>query len=299
MDLAAALRAFVRSVERGSMTAAATDLGVSQPAVSKLLRNLENHVGAKLVERGARVLRLTPQGAALYEAAGGGLALIDAAIEGVRGDGGAIEGRLRLHGPACIGERHLHGLVMQFQDRHPRVRVELFLDNHPIDLVQENVDLALRMERPADRRLVMRRIGYSRRILVASPDYLARHGPVRRCEELSEADVIVTNASLRGDALPLRRGKERTAIPLRPKLTTNNAQVLLDALKAGRGVGTAQLLLVAEDLAQGRLVRVLPDYEIEPTEFFLVYPSSKYLRPTVRAFIDFAAPALRRIEGIF
>jgi DNA-binding transcriptional LysR family regulator len=299
MDLAAALRAFVRSVERGSMTAAAADLGVSQPAVSKLLRNLESHVGAKLVERGARALRPTPQGLALYEAAGGALAAIDAAIEGLRSDGGAIEGRLRLHGPACIGERHLHALATQFQDRYPGVSIELSLDNRPVDLIRENFDLALRMERPTDQRLVMRRIGYSRRVLVAAPAYLARRGPAPGYEALAGHDLVVTDASLHGGALLLRRGKEKICIPVRPKLTTNNAQVLLDALKAGRGIGTTQLLLVAEDLAAGRLLRVLPDWEIEPTEFFLVYPSTKYLRPTVRAFVDFVAPALRRVEGIF
>ena len=88
-------------------------------------------------------------------------------------------------------------------------------------------------------------------------------------------------------------------ISVRPKLTTNNAQVLVDALTTGRGVGTAQVLLVSDELKEGRLIRVLPEYEVEPTELFLVYPSSKFLRPAVRAFVDFAVPALRRIDGIF
>jgi DNA-binding transcriptional LysR family regulator len=299
MDLAAALRAFIRIVERGSMTAAASDLGISQPAVSKLLRNLESHAGARLIERNPRAMRPTPQGAALYEAAAGALAAIDAAMEGVRRDAGAIEGVLRLHGPACVGERHLHRIVMEFQDRHPAVAIELALDNRSVDLIHENIDLSLSMGRPTDRSLVVRRIGASRRILVAAPDYLARRGPVRSCEELSGRDILTTNASLRGGALPLLKGRERTMVPVRPRLTTNNAQVLVDALKAGRGVATAQVLLVSDELKDGRLIRVLPDYEIEPMEFFLVYPSAKFLRPTVRAFVDFAVPALRRIDGIF
>jgi DNA-binding transcriptional LysR family regulator len=116
---------------------------------------------------------------------------------------------------------------------------------------------------------------------------------------LTRRDIIVTDASLSGGTLFLRRGRQRTEVPVRPKLTTNNAQVLVDALKAGKGVGTTQVLLVADELKSGALVRVLPEYEIEPTEFFLVYPSSKFLRPIVRAFVDFAAPALQRIEGVY
>ena len=299
MDLATALRAFVRIVERGSMTAAATDLGVSQPAVSKLLRNLEAHAGARLIERNSRALRPTAQGLSLYEAAGGALAVIDAALEGVRSDVAAIGGSLRLHGPACIGEGHLHRIVTNFQDRYPAVTVELIIENRSVDLIHENVDLALRMGPPADQNTIVRRIGFSRRILVASPAYLCRRGRVSACEDLNGHDIVATNASLLGGILPLRRGDQKIEVSVRPKLITNNAQVLIDALKAGKGVGTTQVLLVADELKSGALIRVLPEYEIEPTEFFLVYPSSKFLRPTVRAFIDFAVPALQCIEGIY
>lgn len=299
MDLATALRAFVRIVERGSMTAAATDLGVSQPAVSKLLRNLEAHAGARLIERNSRALRPTAQGLSLYEAAGGALAVIDAALEGVRSDVAAIGGSLRLHGPACIGEGHLHRIVADFQDRYPAVTVELIIENRSVDLIHENVDLALRMGPPADQNTIVRRIGFSRRILVASPAYLCRRGRVSACEDLNGHDIVATNASLLGGTLPLRRGDQKIEVSVRPKLITNNAQVLIDALKAGKGVGTTQVLLVADELKSGALIRVLPEYEIEPTEFFLVYPSSKFLRPTVRAFIDFAVPALQCIEGIY
>jgi len=299
MDLATALRAFVRIVERGSMTAAASDLGVSQPAVSKLLRNLEAHAGARLIERNSRALRPTAQGLSLYEAAGGALAVIDAALEGVRSDVAAIGGSLRLHGPACIGEGHLHRIVANFQDRYPAVAVELILENRSVDLIHENVDLALQMGPPADQITIVRRIGFSRRILVASPAYLCRRGRVSACEDLNGHDIVVTNASLLGGALLLCKGDQKIEVSVRPKLMTNNAQVLINALKTGKGVGTTQVLLVADELKSGALIRVLPEYEIEPTEFFLVYPSSKFLRPTVRAFIDFAVPALQCIEGIY
>lgn len=105
--------------------------------------------------------------------------------------------------------------------------------------------------------------------------------------------------SSRGRAFAFCKGDQKIEVSVRPKLITNNAQVLINALKTGKGVGTTQVLLVADELKSGALIRVLPEYEIEPTEFFLVYPSSKFLRPTVRAFIDFAVPALQCIEGIY
>ena len=282
------------------MTAAASDLGISQPAVSKLLRNLEAHTGARLLERSSRAMRPTAQGLVLYKASGGALSAIDAAIETVRNDVGTINGGLRLHGPACVGERHLHRIVMNFQDKYPAVAIDLTLENRSVDLIHENVDLAVRMGRPTDQNLIVRRIGFSKRILVASPDYLARRGPVRNCRNLCDHDIIVTNASLaRAGILSLCKGDTTAEILVQPKLTTNNAQVLVDALKAGRGIGTAQVLLVAEELKDGQLIRVLPEYEVRPTELFVVYPSSKFLRPAVRAFVDFAVPALRRINGIF
>jgi DNA-binding transcriptional LysR family regulator len=299
MDLAAALRAFVRIVERGSMTAAAADLGVTQPAVSKLLRNLEAHAGARLIERNPRAMRPTPEGRALYEAAGGALATLDAALESLRGTSGALSGRLRLHGPACVGERHLARILMDFQDAHPGVEADLVLENRAADLIHENYDLALRMGRPAESGLVLRRIGFSRRILVAAPAYLSRRGAPAGPHDLCAHDLIVTDASLRAGALFLRQGEARIEIAARPRLSTNNAQVLLEAALSGRGVATAQMLLAAEHLQRGHLVRVLPDCEIEPTELFLVYPCAKFLRPLVRAFIDFAAPRLRAIEGVF
>lgn len=299
MDLTAALRALVRTIERGSITAAARDLGVSQPAVSKLLRNLEAHAGACLLERTARAVRPTPQGLALYEASGTSLAAIDAALEAVRRDMGAISGPLRLHGPVCLGESHLHQIVMAFQTRHPAVSVDLTLENRGVDLVHENIDVAVRIGRPQDQSHILRRIGVIRRILVAAPDYLNRRGAIRRCQALSSLEVIVTDAVLsRQGTLTLCKRGIATEIPITPILRTNNAQVLIAALVAGRGVGPVQLPLVTQELRTGRLIRVLPQYEVKPSELYITYPTARFLRPAVRAFIDFAAPALKAIEGI-
>ena len=299
MDIAAALRAFVRTVERGSVTAAARDLSVSQPAVTKHLRNLERHVGARLLERSARMVRPTAQGKALYEASRGALATIDAALEGVRHEMGAIEGLLRVHAPSCIGARHLHPIALAFQECHPNVVIDLVLENRMIDLVYEGFDLALRYGRPDGQDLIVRRLGLVRRILVAAPRFLARSGPVETPARLSEIDIVTTPTLLSPrDVLPLRRGSESIDVPVRPIMRTNAAETIVATLLSGRAAGPVQQLLVSDELATGRLVRILPDYEVKPTEAFWTFPSVRFMRPVVRAFTDFAIPALRIVDGV-
>ncbi|MTD94028.1 LysR family transcriptional regulator [Hyphomicrobium sp. xq] len=299
MDVTAALRAFIRTIERGSITAAARDLGVSQPAVSKLIRNLEAHTGARLLERSSRAVKPTPIGLVLYEASGNSLATIDAALERVRSDMGEIKGTLRLHGPVCLGESHLQRIVMDFQRLHPGVAVELTLENRSVDLVHENIDLAVRIGRPTEQSYILRKIGLIRRILVAAPAYLSSRGALRNPRQLADHDVIVTDAVLsRQGMLALCKGGQQLAVPVSPILKTNNAQVLIAALIAGRGVGPVQLPLVTNELRTTQLVRALPQYEVRPSELYVVYPTSRFLRPAVRAFVDFAGPALKAIDGI-
>lgn len=299
MDVAAALRAFIRTVERGSITAAARDLGVSQPAISKLIRNLENHTGARLLERSSRSVRPTPIGLSLYEASGTSLATIDAALEAARRDMDEIKGTLRLHGPVCIGESHLHRIVLDFQRRYPAVSVELTLENRAVDLVHENLDVAVRIGRPKEPSYILRKVGLIKRIFVAAPEYIARHGPIRTPASLKNHDVVVTNAVLsRQGSINLVKGARSLSVAIDPVLKTNNARVLTATLLAARAIGPVQLPLVTTELAQGRLVRILPGYEVRPSELYIVYPTARFLRPAVRAFIDFAGPALQAIEGI-
>ncbi|MEP9351400.1 LysR family transcriptional regulator [Xanthobacter sp. KR7-225] len=300
MDIAAALRAFVRTVERGSMTAAARDLAVSQPGITKHLRNLERHVGARLLERSSRLVRPTPQGQALYEASREAIAAIDSALEGIRRDTGVIEGNLRIHAPSCIGAKHLHGIVMAFQRRFPSVTVDLVLDNREVDLIYENFDLAIIYGRSIGQELIIRRLGLIRRILVAAPDFLACHGPIETIERLSQVSIITSATFLAPpDVLPLRhRDGELVNVPVRTILRTNHAEVIAATLIAGHAAGSVQQFLVNDELRQGRLIRLLPEYEVKPTEAFLAYPSIRFMRPVVRAFTDFAIPALRSIDGV-
>lgn len=299
MDLTAALRAFVRTVERGSISAAARDLGVSQPAITKQLKNLEHHVGARLLERSTRVVRATPVGQNLFDSSRSALATIESALEGVSRDMGEIEGLLRIHAPSCIGAKHLHRIVTEFQDKFPRVTIDLFLEDRRVDIVYDNFDVALKYGRPDGQDLIVRRIGRVRRILVAAPRYLKRAGNIRTLEDLREAELITTAAVLTPrDSLKLVREGQTTEVTVTPVIRTNNAHVLESTLLSGRAAGPVQQLLVAKELAAGKLVRILPDYEVDSTDAYLAFPSVRHMRPSVRAFTDFIVPALRKLEGI-
>jgi DNA-binding transcriptional LysR family regulator len=272
MDLSLALRAFIRTVERGSVTAAAKDLGVSQPALTKHLRNLETHVGARLVERSSRIVRPTPLGLKLYEASQPALAAIEAALERVRRNMGLLEGLLRVHAPTCIGAKHLHAIVMEFQERHPTVSIDLVLEDRVVDLVFENYDLGIKYGRPDGQGLITRSLGRVRRILAASPAFLARHGPVDTLDRLAEIDLVTTAAVLSShETLFLQRCHEGAEVRVRATLRTNNASVIVNSLLSGRVAGPVQHLLVHDELEGGSLVRILPNYEVRSREIFMAY----------------------------
>jgi len=300
MDINTALKAFIRTVEKGSITAAARDLGISQPAVTKHLVNLERHVSARLLERSSRKVRPTVHGIELYEASRGAIASIDAALEGVRLNMGEIEGSLRIHAPSCIGAQHLHGMVLEFQDRHPGISVDLMLDDRTVDLIYENFDLTLRYGRIADQEVVARRIGWVQRILVAAPSYLQQVGHITSPDRLSELDLIstLTGFSSRNSMVLVTADAGTIEVPVRPVFKSNNSHVILNSLLLGRGVGAVQRNLVTGPLANGELVRVLPTYAVRSTEAFLAFPSTKFMRPVVRAFTEFVIAKLRAIEGI-
>jgi DNA-binding transcriptional LysR family regulator len=300
VDLTTALRAFIRTVERGSVTAAARDLGVSQPAITKHLRNLERQVGARLIERSARVVRPTSLGQTFYEATRTGLMTIDAAVECARHEMREVDGLLRVHAPTCIGAKHLHPIVLEFQRKYPLVSVDLVLEDRTVDLVYDNFDIGLKYGRPEGKDIVIRRLGTIRRILVAAPDFLAKVGPIESVERLNEVRVVTTAAVASAQKTLTLTHRDGTVIEAKVQevLRTNNPQVITNTLLGGHAAGPVQQLLILEELAAGKLVRILPEYEVKSNDVFWAYPSVRFMRPAVRAFTDFVVPALRATEGV-
>lgn len=265
--------------------------------VSRMLAALEARVGARLIERTTRRLSPTAAGRALAEQARRVLAEYEAAIGQARAGETALGGTLRVTAPRLFGRRHVTPLVSAFLAAHAGLRVELELNDRNVDLLEDGIDVAVRIGPLESSSLVRRQVGVVRRVTIASPAYLARRGRPRRPGELAAHDLVLVPAR---DGLMEWRfhaggAKRATLVRLAPRLVVNDNDAMLNAVRAGHGVGRALSYQVADDIAEGRLVRVLVDHEPPPLPVQLVIASAQHVPPRVRAFLDHAARPLSAI----
>ena len=289
MDRLEELAVFVAIVEAGSLAAAARRTNRSPAAATRALAGLEARVGGRLVARTTRRLAPTPAGLALAERARGLLAGYEAAVSGA-GEG-LVRGFVRVTAPVLFGRRHIAPVVASFLDAYPETQVELMLADRNVDLVEEGMDVALRIGTLAPSRLVARRVGQVRRILVASPAYLAAHGAPARPADLAAHDTI--HGLIRPGPREWMFGRSR--VRLAPRLIVNEVEAALIAARAGRGIARVLSYQAADDIAEGRLVRVLARYEPPPVPVHLVTPGADLRPARVSAFLDHAAMALRSL----
>ncbi|HMG23970.1 MAG TPA: LysR family transcriptional regulator [Kofleriaceae bacterium] len=296
MDRLDELAIFVAIVDEGSLAAAGRKLRRSPPAVTRALAALEERVGARLVERTTRRSRPTEAGRRLAEHARQVLAGYGDAVGEVAA--GPVRGVLRVTAPLVFGRRHVTPIVASFLDAYPGVRVDLVLSDRNLDLVGDGLDVALRIGQLADSGLVARRVGEVRRMLVASPSYLAGRAAVRAPRDLVRHDVVFT--ATRAGPVEWRFGGAAHArvVRLVPRLIVNEVDAALLAVRAGRGIARALSYQVADDLASGALVRLLPELEPPALPVQLVVPSARHLAPKARSFVDHAARALETLGVI-
>jgi DNA-binding transcriptional LysR family regulator len=287
-------------LDAGSLAAAARRLRRSPPAMTRSLAALEARVGVRLVQRTTR--RLTPTAAGLRLASRARQLLADyeqATRSEKEGKKDApLDGILRITAPSLFGRWHIVPLVASFLDAHPRVRVELVLTNRNLDLVEEGLDAAVRIGPLTESGLVARRVGQVRWVLIASPDYIARRGRPRTPRDLAKHDIVYEShrsSPMEWRFGPSGRGK---VVRISPRFMTTEIETVLIAVKAGRGIGRTLSYQVADDFGSGVLVRLLREFEPPPWPVHLVVPTSRYMPRSVRAFLDVAAPALRRLRAI-
>jgi DNA-binding transcriptional LysR family regulator len=296
MDRLQELAVLVAIADQGSLAAAARRLRRSAPAITRTLAMLENRVGARLVERTTRKLSLTDAGRVFAERSRALLSEYDTVIGGAADQ--PARGLVRVTAPLQFGRRHIAPLVTRFLDAYPETQVELVLNDRNLDLIEEGLDVAVRIGPLSDSSLLARRVGEVRRVVVASPDYLARRGTPSKPAELSAHDTIF--GTLRSGAFEWRFGtpKRPTAVRLSPRLLVNEVEAQLIAVRAGRGLARVLSYQVVDDLAAGRLIRVLEQYEPPPLPVQLVARSGSHMAPKVRAFLDYSAAALGKLRVI-
>jgi DNA-binding transcriptional LysR family regulator len=284
------LEAFVAVVEAGSITHAADRLGIAKSAVSRRLAALEERLGVELIRRTTRRLNLTDTGQSFYEQSSRILADLEEAESAAAQAHGELRGRLRVALPLSFGLKHMAGPISEFSRRHPKVTFDLDLNDRRIDLIEEGADIALRIARLDDSSLIARRLFDARTVLVASGDYLERHGRPRAPADLSSHRCLVYSNLPEPERW---RCRDEDGSPIdvivTPAMTASSGDFLCNMAADGHGIAMQPTFIAGPLVASGELVPLLTDFEWPVTPAYAVYPPTRHLSYRVRAFIDFLA----------
>jgi len=297
MDRMTSLRVFREVVESGSFVAAAERLGLSAPMASKHVAQLEKSLGARLLHRSSRHLSLTEAGTAWYEQSRRALDLLDAAEAAIGQTREAPRGQLKLSAPVWCATARFARVLADYRERYPEVLLDIHLENRKVDLAADGYDLALRATQEPSPALIARPLCRVPFFLAGTPEYLARMGgvPALPAEVARLGAIVPSYVAL--DHLALQ-GPGGRMFPLRltPVMRSDDTTLTLHAVRAGMGIAFMPGWLLEDDLAQGRLVRLLPDYAPHPVTLFAVYTSRQYMAPKLRTFIDFLGERLAALE---
>ncbi len=291
MDRIECMRAFVEAVRAGSFAAAARTLDVPRSKISKQVKDLEQALEVQLLMRTTRSLHLTEAGTTFYEDAQELLAALDEAEERARGTMG-IRGVVRCNVPVSFGIRVLGELVPRFLERYPDIELQVSLTDHLIDPVRGGFDVTIRIADLTDSSLAARRIMPAPRSLVASPGYLARHGMPQTPEDLADHAFINYGCLQSGITLQLTRGNEARRVRTHGPVMADNGDFLARMAEAGIGIALVPDFIVADAIADGTLLRVLPHWSAPPIAVHALFQQARSMPLRLRRFVDFLVEEL-------
>jgi DNA-binding transcriptional LysR family regulator len=283
------LIAFARTASLGSYTAAARDLSVSPSAVSKSVQRLEEHFGLKLFSRTTRSLTLTPEGHDIYEKALRVIKEIEEVEQAVVASRGEPSGTLKVTAPLPIGVHILAPALPMFRARYPKLAVDLRLGDQFSDIIEQGIDVAVRVGNLADSRLISRPLAPHRVCAFASPDYIACKGHPRSIDDLVNHECVNFRYQSTGQALrwPFRIGERLLEITPDASITIDVSDAVASALAAGGGVGISPTYVAAPLVRRGELVPVFPEYAVDHFMITALWPESRRGNPNVKAFVEF------------
>lgn len=288
MDRFNTLQSFIAVVETGSFSEAAERLSVGKSVVSRRVSALEERLGVRLLQRTTRRLSLTEAGRELYPQAARLLAELDEAEQSVSEGQQTLRGRLRLAAPLSFGLQHLGPALNAFAAKHPEVVLDLDLNDREVNLIEEGVDLAVRIGRLDDSALVAVPLAPVRFVLCASPDYLARHGKPRHPRELTRhMGLAYANVPDSQQWRFVGTGGEAFSVRVPTRMRANNGDVLIAAAVAGLGIVASPTFIAHRALQEGSLVPLLPSHRLPGTTAYLVYPSRRFLPQRIRTLVEF------------
>jgi len=288
MAVLGAIPVFVAVVENGGFSAAARKLGISKSAVSKRINHLEDHLGVRLLHRTTRKLSLTEAGERYLEHAAEALAAANQAEDAVTELQGEPQGQLRINAPMSFGRLHVAPLIPKFLKRYPKLQIDLVMDDRKVDLVAEGFDLSIRGGILPDSTLIARKLAPIHQVLCASPEYIERHGLPGTPEELTGHNCVLFSLSSDANKWTLIDADGSQSVLVSGSYQVNNSEALLEALRAGVGIGRLPTFVAGPDLKTGRLVKLFESWRIPDFTMYAVFPEREYLPAKVRVFLDFA-----------
>ena len=288
IDHASEMAAFVRVVDAKGFSAAAPALGLTPSAVSKLVSRLETRLGVRLLQRTTRALHLTEEGEAFFEQARRIVDEIETLESRIADRRGKPQGLLKVTTSLAFATHQLTPVLAEFLARHPAIQFALLPTDRVVDMVEEGVDIAIRIGRLADTSFMARRIGEDKRVICASPEYLARHGAPRRPEDLLRHQCILARERAYLNRWAFRIEGEIREIEVTGRLAVDEGDAQMQLALQGIGIVRLTRLTVAQAVRAGRLVSLLPDFSAEQAlPINAVYPHRRHLAPKVPAFVDF------------
>ncbi len=292
MDKFQEMRTFAAVVDAGSFVQAAETLGLSKPTVSRNVADLEQRLGVRLLQRTTRKLSLTDEGRTFYARCKAVLADVEGAEAEITSTAVAVRGLVRVNVPVTFGLLWLAPLWPQFLARYPEVELDVTLSDRVVDLVDEGYDLAVRIAHLPNSTLVSRKLGATRLVLCASPAYLERAGVPEHPTELPGHAVIGYSLLATGNQWEFVGRQGRVAVTVRPVMRTNSGDTCVAAARQGLGIVLQPSFMLADDLREGRLVELMPQYRATEFGIYAVYPTHAHLPRKLRAMIDFLAAEL-------
>jgi DNA-binding transcriptional LysR family regulator len=288
MDPSSDMAVFVRVANAGSMSAAGRALGMSPAMVSKRIARLEARLGVRLLHRTTRRLHLTEEGAAFHERSARILADIEESEAAVSGMRGAPRGTLRFTAGATFARLHLGPLFPEFLARYPEVKLEANFTDQVVDIVDQGLDLAIRIAELRDSSLVARKLAPNRSVVCAAPGYLKKFGAPRHPRDLADHRCIILAQTAGPKPVWNFQGKEGPiSVHVDGPIICNHGEVVRDAAIAGLGLAIKSTWDIGAELRAGRLKTVLDEYMLPAAHIYAVYPHSRHLSPKVRCFVDF------------
>jgi DNA-binding transcriptional LysR family regulator len=295
MDRIDAMRAFVVSVDRGSLASAARSLGHSSAAVTRAIARLEGRLGMRLLHRSTRALRLTQFGEGYLAMCREVLATLDAAERGAAAEQEQPSGLLTITAPLMFGQLHVRSVLDGFLDANPTVQARLLLLDRVVNLVEEGIDVAVRLAHLPDSSLVAIRLGEVRRVLCAAPSYVERYGMPETPTKLREHRCIMERDGAEAEVWRFASGPRQRLLPIvvRPRLMVNSAAAAVASAVDGHGITRVMSYQAAAAVAEGKLVVLLAQHEPPPIPVYLVLPPGRSRTAKQKAFVDCATGPLR------